>query len=425
MSVNDMPVPVLRSTTRRRSRSADPGARRTRVAAAVSARSQSRRRPDNTRAATAMDRYEEQQWCQTLATICPSPAPSGPPPRLWLAVRKRPLNGAEIARKCCDVVSVPNGRSVLVHNRYHNHFRFDHTFDEMADTARVYAHTVRPVIDTLFAGEMATCLAYGVTGAGKTHTMGGHFHANGDQTAGDGIYALAAADVLSRLRAPEYRTKNMNVLVSFFEIYDRQVLDLLNHNKKLRVVADSGQRVQVVGLRECRVHSVDKVLGYVEMGTKLRQYCSTSANRQSSRSHAVFQIRLSADGVALTGRLSLVDLAGVERGGAADTDCYYSRQTIAETADINKSLEDLNKCMRELGRPDVQRLASRGHTLTRVLRDSFTGNNSRICMIAMISPTMQSCEQTLTTLGYADNLRGLRADTSSPVPVNGSAEGMV
>ncbi|CAG2111423.1 unnamed protein product [Medioppia subpectinata] len=410
-----MPVSVQRLTTRRRSRSADPGARRTRGAAAVSARSLSRRRPDNTRAANAMDVYEAQQWCQTLATVYPSPVPSGQLPRLWLAVRKRPLNGAESARKCCDVVSVLNGRSVLVDN-WHltgyptHHFRFDHAFDERADTGRVYAHTVRPLIETLFAGEMATCLAYGVTGAGKTHTMGGHFRANGDQMAGDGVYALAAADVLSRLRAPEYRTKNMNAM------------DLLNYNTKLRVVADSGRPVQVIGLRECCVYSVEKVLYYVKMGTKLRNCCSTSANRQSSRSHAIFQIKLSEDGIALTGRLSLVDLAGVERGGAYDTGYQYNRQTIAETADINKSLKDLNECIRELGRPDVQRLASRGHTLTRVLRDSFTGNNSRICMIAMISPTMQSCEHTLNTLRYVDGLIGLRADSSSPVPVNGTDE---
>lgn len=60
----------------------------------------------------------------------------------------------------------------------------------------------------------------------------------------------------------------------------------------------------------------------------------TFANASSSRSHACFQIILRRR-ATLLGKLSLVDLAGNERG--ADM-CDADRQTRMEGAEINKSL---------------------------------------------------------------------------------------
>src|SRR5690606_39239183 len=55
----------------------------------------------------------------------------------------------------------------------------------------------------------------------------------------------------------------------------------------------------------------------------------------------------------------------------------------------------------------------RGSTLTKVLRDSFIGDNSRVCMIAMISPGNSDCEHTLNTLRYADRVKELGTDGES------------
>ena len=44
---------------------------------------------------------------------------------------------------------------------------------------------------------------------------------------------------------------------------------------------------------------------------------------------------------------------------------------------------------------------------TQVLRDSFIGEKARTCMIAMIGPSMASCEHTLNTLRYADRVKEL------------------
>ncbi|MGH0143605.1 UNVERIFIED_CONTAM: hypothetical protein FKN15_003679 [Acipenser sinensis] len=274
--------------------------------------------------------------------------------RICVCVRKRPLNKKEIAKKEIDVITIPEKGLLLVHEpkqkvdltKYLDNqtFRFDYSFDDSATNEMVYRFTARPLVQKIFEGSMATCFAYGQTGSGKTH-----------------------------------------------------VFDLLNKKAKLRVLEDSKQQVQVVGLQERQVASADDVIKVIDIGSACRTSGQTFANSSSSRSHAILQIVLRRRG-KLHGKFSLVDLAGNERG--ADV-CSSDRQTLVEGAEINRSLLALKECIRALGQNQTH-TPFRMSKLTQVLRDSFIGENSRTCMIAMISPGINSCEYTLNTLRYAD-----------------------
>ncbi|XP_015725887.1 kinesin-like protein KIF2C isoform X2 [Coturnix japonica] len=339
--------------------------------------------------------------------------------RICVCVRKRPLNKQEINKKECDVITVPSKCVLLVHEpkqkvdltKYLDTqtFRFDFSFDECASNEMVYRFTARPLVQTIFEGGMATCFAYGQTGSGKTHTMGGDFSGRA-QNASKGIYAFASQDVFLLLSQPRYRSQGLEVYVTFFEIYNGKVFDLLNKKAKLRVLEDGKQQVQVVGLQEKEVSCAEDVIRMIEIGSACRTSGQTFANASSSRSHACFQILLRQRG-KLVGKFSLVDLAGNERG--ADTSSA-DRQTRMEGAEINKSLLALKECIRALGQNKAH-TPFRESKLTQVLRDSFIGTNSRTCMIAMISPGMSSCEYTLNTLRYADRVKELS-------PHNGGGE---
>ncbi|XP_043227813.1 kinesin-like protein KIF2A isoform X4 [Amphibalanus amphitrite] len=341
--------------------------------------------------------------------------------QITVCVRKRPLSKKEVAKKEVDVVTIPNRDQTIVHEpktkvdltKYleNQHFRFDYAFDETADNVLVYKYTARPLVDTVFDGGMATCFAYGQTGSGKTHTMGGTFSGKA-QDANKGIYAMTAKDVFRLLKAQQHKNKGLAVSASYFEIYSGKVFDLLNDKAKLRVLEDGKQQVQVVGLTERPVESMEDVLKLIQHGNNIRTSGTTSANNHSSRSHAVFQIILRtrqsgvpADRWKLYGKFSLIDLAGNERG--ADTSSS-DRNTRMEGAEINKSLLALKECIRALGRKGAH-LPFRASKLTQVLRDSFIGEKSKTCMIAMISPGLSSCEHSLNTLRYADRVKELGA----------------
>ena len=53
-------------------------------------------------------------------------------------------------------------------------FLFDEVFDERQSNMDVFEMALKPLIKSLKQGFNATCFAYGMTGAGKTHTMFGN-----------------------------------------------------------------------------------------------------------------------------------------------------------------------------------------------------------------------------------------------------------
>jgi kinesin family protein 2/24 len=163
----------------------------------------------------------------------------------------------------------------------------------------------------------------------------------------------------------------------------------------------------------------------------IRTSGTTAANSNSSRSHAVLQIILKTSSpisntsnvssassrnhnnpavprrlMKEVGKMSLIDLAGSERGKDTASGDRLQRM---EGSEINKSLLALKECIRALGRGDGSHVPFRGSTLTKVLRDSFIGDKSKVCMIAMVSPTHSDVENTMNTLRYADRVKELRA----------------
>lgn len=152
--------------------------------------------------------------------------------RICVCVRKRPLNKQELAKKEIDVISVPSKCVLLVHEpklkvdltKYleNQAFCFDFAFDETTSNEVVYRFTARPLVQTIFEGGKATCFAYGQTGSGKTHTMGGDLYGKA-QNASKGIYAMASRDVFLLKNQPRYRKLDLEVYVTFFEIYNGKV----------------------------------------------------------------------------------------------------------------------------------------------------------------------------------------------------------
>ncbi|KAG5503958.1 hypothetical protein GH5_04814 [Leishmania sp. Ghana 2012 LV757] len=321
--------------------------------------------------------------------------------RICVAVRKRPIPDPEM-----DIVETPTPRCIvnepkikydLSHYTDRHTFTFDEVFGDTCDNAGVYQRCCLPLIDTVFSYGNATCFAYGQTGSGKTYTMLG-------SQKEPGLYAIAAREIFARANSI-----NAAVYVSFYEIYGRKIFDLLNNRQRLFAREDAEKVINICGLSEHQVTDIQEIFDVITAGSAYRAAGQTSANAESSRSHAVLQVEVRETRSAnarrapkTIGRISFIDLAGNERG--ADTfDC--DRKTRMEGAEINKSLLALKECIRALGM-GKSHVPFRGSILTEVLRDSFTGN-SRTTMISTISPSSQHCVNTLNTLRYTQRVKDL------------------
>lgn len=121
-------------------------------------------------------------------------------------------------------------------------------------------------------------MAYGQTGAGKTHTMEGDL----DDIAGRnaGIIPRCLYQLFNRLEsdtAEEYSFK-----VSYVELYNEELKDLLSSDddhRKLRIYDDAKSKGSVViqGLEEVLVKSASDVIAILQKGAKKRQTACESS----------------------------------------------------------------------------------------------------------------------------------------------------
>ena len=112
-----------------------------------------------------------------------------------------------------------------------------------------------------------------------------------------------------------------------------------------------GGRVHVEGLRQEPISSIADAVRLIAAASSNRVTAGTNTNAESSRSHAVFTLKVTAElqgdepggGCGLkrlrTTSLHLVDLAGSER----QKDSNASGMRLREACSINKSLSALGK----------------------------------------------------------------------------------
>ncbi|KAJ8667967.1 hypothetical protein QAD02_009630 [Eretmocerus hayati] len=296
------------------------------------------------------------------------------------------------------------GRDLLKKQNKELQFVFDRVFDMTASNVDVYEGSTKDLITSLLEGYNCSVFAYGATGAGKTHTMLGK---EGDP----GITYRTMAELFAQIEL-QRDSRDFNFGVSYLEIYNENVQDLLHKVGPLHLREDRAG-VIVAGLKIITIHNAEELLSLLAKGNKNRTQHATDANQESSRSHAVFQVYVNItsklDGQVKHVKLSMIDLAGSERASA--TGCSGAR--FKEGANINKSLLALGNCINNLA-DGIKHIPYRDSKLTRLLKDSL-GGNCQTVMIANISPSSASFEDTYNTLRYANRAKKIKTSVKKNI----------
>uniref|UniRef100_A0A2K6SHM0 Kinesin-like protein n=1 Tax=Saimiri boliviensis boliviensis TaxID=39432 RepID=A0A2K6SHM0_SAIBB len=214
------------------------------------------------------------------------------------------------------------------------------------------------------------------------------------------------------------------VFVSYIEIYNNYIYDLLEEvpfdpikpkppqSKLLR--EDKNHNMYVAGCTEVEVKSTDEAFEVFWRGQKKRRIANTHLNRESSRSHSVFNIKLvqaplDADGDNVlqekeqitVSQLSLVDLAGSERTNRTRAEGNRLR----EAGNINQSLMTLRTCMDVLRENQMygtnKMVPYRDSKLTHLFKNYFDGEG-KVRMIVCVNPKAEDYEESLQVMRFAE-----------------------
>ncbi|CAL4905535.1 unnamed protein product [Urochloa decumbens] len=343
-------------------------------------------------------------------------------PSFWMdnnvqvVIRVRPLNNNEknlhSFNRCLKQESA---QSITWIGQPETRFTFDHVACETVDQEVLFRVAGLPMVENCMAGYNSCVFAYGQTGSGKTYTMLGEISDLEVRPSPDrGMTPRIFEFLFARIRAEEESRRDENLKYSckcsFLEIYNEQITDLLDPSStNLQLREDIRKEVYVENLTEFEVGCVSDIIKLLMQGSANRKVAATNMNRESSRSHSVFtciiESRWEKDSASNLrfARLNLVDLAGSERQRTSGAE----GERLKEAANINKSLSTLGLVIMnlvDLAHGKQRHVPYRDSRLTFLLQDSL-GGNSKTMIIANISPSVSSANETLSTLKFAQRAR--------------------
>ncbi|XP_041968700.1 kinesin-like protein KIF3A [Aricia agestis] len=334
-----------------------------------------------------------------------------------VVVRVRPMDQREKLEGSYNCVSVDSVNNTIAVNRSSVNppeppriYAYDAVFDSNTSQMDIYVQTASPIVEQVLRGYNGTIFAYGQTGTGKTYTMAGSNSAPELR----GIIPNSFAHIFSHIAKANDDEKFL-VCVTYLEIYNEEVRDLLGNNphQSLEVKERPDIGVFVKDLTGYVVHNADELEKIMAVGNRNRHIGATAMNVESSRSHAIFSItvensRRGADGKLHVGcgKLHLVDLAGSER--QSKTQATGTR--LKEATKINQSLSVLGNVISALVDGKSTHIPYRNSKLTRLLQDSL-GGNSKTVMIATVGPAECNYVETISTLRYANRAKNIENKT--------------
>lgn len=130
-------------------------------------------------------------------------------------------------------------------------------------------------------------------------------------------------------------------------------------------------------------------------------------NKRSSRGHSILTVYVQRThkGTGYSGKLNLVDLAGMESAGSQTLGVSSNTDRKNETKHINQSLSFLATVVARLCKPG-DHVPWRDSSLTRLLQDSL-GGNTKSTIVVCLRTEDESISETIASLRFAISARGI------------------
>ena len=285
-------------------------------------------------------------------------------------------------------------------------FNFDSVITPSMSNKDIFEKLIKQNLANLLKGINISIFAYGQTSTGKTFTM------KGEPKSNEGLIPLSIKEIFNSLNNKESSISKYLVKVSYIEIYNETVNDLIDPSKKNLEIRESGNKgIFVNNLSEISVNNLEKAMQLLNKGESNRIIAETKLNEKSSRSHTIFKINIefymkeknSNKEKKYNSQLNLVDLAGSENVSKAK--CEGIR--IKEGGNINKSLLALSNVINKLSQNNKSFVNYRDSKLTRLLQTSLGGNSKTTIICTMVDDNSHYSE-TLNTLHFGMKAKNIK-----------------
>lgn len=280
--------------------------------------------------------------------------------------RMRPVNNPcpefDIGERHIDLI-----QNAGMGRKKETHFLLDGVFTQDMTNQDVW-RKVEPFVKSSLMGDNICMFAYGQTGSGKTHTL------------------TSVTEMAAKLMIDEMNFSKFDLRVSSLQIYLEKVQDLLNDAKDVGLAIGADKKLELKGQTWRYIDSLAAFNKAKEDSHENLKVSATKFNKQSSRSHHIFQFKITKGTGAAQRQstLNITDLAGSEPFGMKD------KAQEAEGKFIRVSLFALQRAFSDK--------VFRDSVLTRILENALAASTGKvICLLAL---NEEQKEQSIKTLEF-------------------------
>lgn len=170
-----------------------------------------------------------------------------------------------------------------------------------------------------------------------------------------GVLPRTAEFIFEELKRLEKVNSNQKIFFSALEIYNENIFDLFDRSADRPALTTYANKnnILIKNLISREIKSKKDILKFTKEASETRRTDSTIFNESSSRSHAVYQLRIeffnNAKQEIISGLINIVDLAGSEKCTLTSfTD--KSKEEIESMRKIQNEANNINKSLTTLGR---------------------------------------------------------------------------
>lgn len=284
----------------------------------------------------------------------------------------------------------------LYNNKTNETFHFDNIIPHSISNETLYENVIKDTISSLFKGINISIFTYGQTSTGKSYTMKG----KNDE---HGLISLMLKDILSYIE--ESLLSKCTVKISYIEIYNENINDILTPSKKNLEIKDSITRgAYVHGVTELNVDNYDKVLKIINQAEKTND---NNNNSKHSKINTIFKVNIeykkkvndNDKEKTFVSQLNLIELAGSENISINNN----------KNNTFNKSILTFNSIITKLSQNiKTTYINYKESKLTRLLQYILT--NSKISFICTAIDDNVHYNETLHTINFALKVKNVKTN---------------
>ena len=295
-------------------------------------------------------------------------------------IRFKPLENQNVSNFAYDTKKITDYKTNEV-------FSFDHIIPPSESNSELFEKLIKQNITSLLKGINITLFLYGQSTSGKTYTM------KGDQTSNEGLIHLCLKEIFDRINKTESNITKSVIKISYSEIYNENINDLIDNTKKNLELKESPKGAYINNLS---VHQVSNYESAIQILNKEENNKNIS-NDRLNKANYIFKVNVefNINEKKYISRLNLVELAGSEN---ISKPCgNINKGIISLNNVINKLSQNNNKCF----------INYKDSKLTKLLQTSFNCN-TKTSFICTIIDDNEHYSENINTLKFGIKAKSIK-----------------